>query len=108
MTDQILEVMEQKPLAVPQFSETQMQPSRHPTLALEYEAAVPSISQYDILLDGNDQQAHQLQQQADAPAAASPMYLKEEPPADGQMLQQEHCAVHDAQRHDIITAGMGS
>ena len=107
MTDQILEVMEQKLLAVPQFSETQMQPSHHPTLALEYEAALPSILQYDILLDGNDQQADQLQQHADAPAAASPMYLGEEPPADGQMLQQDHGAVHDAQRHDIITAGMG-
>jgi hypothetical protein len=107
MTDQILEVMEQKPLPVPQFSETQLQPSRHPILALEYEAAVPSILQYDILLDGSDQQEDQLQKQADAPVAASPMYLKEEPPLDGQVLQHDHNAVHDVQRHDIISAAMG-
>ena len=57
MTNQILEVLEQRPLDVPQCKAAQPQPSLLPTTMPAYETATLLRLQYDVPVDSNDQTA---------------------------------------------------
>ena len=98
MTDQILEVFEQRPLELPQFRAPQVQQSHQQIMAPNYEVDDPLMLEYGMLVfeeqpDSNGQQGldqQQQQQQHQRPALVSdPTEFTRIAPANGQVPWQE-------------------
>ena len=96
MTDQILEVFEQRPLELPEFRAPQVQQSHQQVMAPNYEVDDPLMLEYGMLEfeeqpDSTGQQGLDMQQQQhQAPALVSdPTDFTSIAPANGQVPWQE-------------------